>query len=214
MRLDLGDAPAGQREDLTAAQCRHDELGATVGRIAAAFEVALGLQVVDELGAGGEAQLGAVGERGEPDAVDTDVAEDVQVRLSDIGIVDVLISKSAPPEAVALVRAAFLGGDRIGMQRVMRWMMLDRADLRDRLPRITAPTLLVAGADDETWTPDQARQAVTALPHGRVLVMDGTGHIPPLERPDETVAAILDLWQAGVSPPARGTPAGSPRADA
>lgn len=126
-------------------------------------------------------------------------------------IVDALLSPSAPSEAVTLVRAAFLGGDRVGMHRVMRAMMLGRRDLGDRLPRITAPTLLVAGADDETWAPEQARRTGATLTDGRVLVMDGTGHIPPLERPDETAAAILELWQAGVSPPARGTPADSHR---
>uniref|UniRef100_UPI0015F03208 alpha/beta fold hydrolase n=1 Tax=Pseudonocardia pini TaxID=2758030 RepID=UPI0015F03208 len=91
---------------------------------------------------------------------------------------------------------AFRAGDRVGVHRAMHAMMLQRPDLTDRLARIAAPTLLVVGTEDATWSPARAEKAVTELADGRVAVVEGAGHIPPLERPAETAAAILDLWQA------------------
>ncbi|MGD9985394.1 alpha/beta fold hydrolase [Pseudonocardia sp.] len=106
-----------------------------------------------------------------------------------------LLSDAADADTIAVVRRAFHGGDRVGMHRVMRSMMLDRPDLTDRLHRIAVPTLLVAGADDPMWTPQRAERAATALVDGRVATIAGAGHIPPLERPGETAAAVLELWK-------------------
>lgn len=61
-----------------------DQLGSAVGGIGVAFQVAPGLQVVDQLGGRGWTQLRAGGEVGEPDAVDADVAEDLKVCLAQV----------------------------------------------------------------------------------------------------------------------------------
>ncbi|GAY09128.1 alpha/beta fold hydrolase [Pseudonocardia sp. N23] len=111
-------------------------------------------------------------------------------------VVDALLSPTVDADTTTLVREAFRGGDRVGMHRVMRSMMLARPDLSERLDRIGVPTLLIAGAEDPMWTSERAARAATGLVDGRVVTIPGAGHIPPLERPAETAAAILELWKA------------------
>ena len=78
--FNAGDRVAGLVEELASSRRRKDQFGASVGRIEASFEVAETLEFVDQLRAGGEAEVGAVGEFGESDAVDAEVAPDLQMR--------------------------------------------------------------------------------------------------------------------------------------
>ncbi len=62
------------------------ELGATVGRIGSTGQIAEVDEVVDELRGGGQAQLRAVCQLGQPNAAHPDVAEDLEVRFADIAV--------------------------------------------------------------------------------------------------------------------------------
>ncbi len=62
-------------------------------------------------------------------------------------------------------------------------------DYWDRLPEITAPTLVVHGADDPI-PPDMAREVAEKIPDARVVVLDDAGHFPFLEAPDTLFGAI------------------------
>jgi pimeloyl-ACP methyl ester carboxylesterase len=63
-------------------------------------------------------------------------------------------------------------------------------DLRDRLPQVQAPTLLLWGADDDA-TPARDGETMAALiPDARLLVFPGAGHYSYLDRPAETCAAL------------------------
>ena len=61
---------------------RIDQLGATVGGVWTAFQVAQALEVVDQLRGRGRAELRSGGELGQPYAVDADVAEYPEVRFA------------------------------------------------------------------------------------------------------------------------------------
>ncbi|NWJ74009.1 alpha/beta fold hydrolase [Pseudonocardia sp. ICBG162] len=116
-------------------------------------------------------------------------------------VVDTLLSPAAragDPEAVRRVEEAFLRGHRTGMNRVMVAMMLRRPDLTGVLRRVTAPTLLVAGAADPLWSGRRADAAAAVLPAGSALVVDGSGHLPPLEAPAAFAGAVVDHWAAPV----------------
>ena len=63
---------------------REDQLGATVGAVGTADEVALQLQLVDELGASRQAELRLAGKVSEADAVDAAVAPYLEVRKARI----------------------------------------------------------------------------------------------------------------------------------
>jgi 3-oxoadipate enol-lactonase len=61
---------------------------------------------------------------------------------------------------------------------------LERMDLRGLLPRIGAPTLLIAGADDPATPPDQARLIAASIPDAQVRVLSPAAHLASIEQPD------------------------------
>jgi pimeloyl-ACP methyl ester carboxylesterase len=63
-------------------------------------------------------------------------------------------------------------------------------DLRDALPHVTAPTLLVYGDRDVRAPLDVARGLHAAIPHSRLVVLPGVGHVCNVEAPDEFNAAV------------------------
>lgn len=111
-----------------------------------------------------------------------------------------LLSPHPDPEDAALVADAFRRADRRGMARAMTCISLRRADLTPRLPAVTAPTLLIAAADDPLWRPEQARAAVRAMPLAASITVPGGGHVEPLLRSAALLARIItDFWR---DPPA------------
>lgn len=74
----------------------------------------------------------------------------------------------------------------------------DMATLKDsvslRAPlysRITAPTIVITGDADKTVSPDiHSRAFVAAVPHARLILLPGIGHLPQNAAPDAIVAAI------------------------
>lgn len=67
------------------------------------------------------------------------------------------------------------------------------ADIRDELPAIRAPTLIVWGEDDRLVPSRQAEAWKAALPGARVVLLPRTGHVPMVERPDEVSALLREL---------------------
>ena len=72
----------------------------------------------------------------------------------------------------------------------------DRPDRQETLRAVTVPTLILCGAKDRLCPPDRH-----ALMHGlvagsRLVIMPGAAHLPVLEQPDRTNAALHD-WLAG-----------------
>jgi pimeloyl-ACP methyl ester carboxylesterase len=67
-----------------------------------------------------------------------------------------------------------------------------RVDIRDQLPRITAPTLVVGCTLDYLVPVQHARNLHQAIPHSRYAELD-SGHVVFLERPAEIVAIIREF---------------------
>ncbi len=63
-------------------------------------------------------------------------------------------------------------------------------DLRDLLPRIAAPTLLLWGADDDATPLADGQLMEQLIPGARLVIFPGAGHFSYLERTAETCAAI------------------------
>lgn len=68
--------------------------------------------------------------------------------------------------------------------------MRDRSDSSALLGSIDVPTLVVVGAEDRLTPPDAAREMADAIAGAELVVIDGAGHLPPVERPAETTAAL------------------------
>lgn len=64
-------------------------------------------------------------------------------------------------------------------------------DLRPLLPRVSTPTLLLAGSDDPAAPESIAREMSAAMPDAHVAVIEGAAHLANVEAPDATTAAIL-----------------------
>jgi pimeloyl-ACP methyl ester carboxylesterase len=62
-------------------------------------------------------------------------------------------------------------------------------DLRHAVPRVRVPALVVVGEHDRVTPPASAVALAGELPEGRLVVLEGAGHIPMLERPE----ALADL---------------------
>ncbi len=59
------------------------------------------------------------------------------------------------------------------------------------LTKPTAPTLLVWGAEDGLSTLKQADAIQKWIPEARLITIDGAGHMPQVEKPEEFVAAVM-----------------------
>jgi len=63
-------------------------------------------------------------------------------------------------------------------------------DLRDLLPRIAVPTLLLWGANDDATPVEDGRLMEQLIPDARLIVFPAAGHFSYLERTAESCAAI------------------------
>lgn len=66
------------------------------------------------------------------------------------------------------------------------------ADLRPRLGGISAPTLVIAGADDPAAPVEKAETIRDGVPNARLAVIERSAHIANVERPEEVTREILD----------------------
>jgi pimeloyl-ACP methyl ester carboxylesterase len=72
--------------------------------------------------------------------------------------------------------------------------------LRERLPTVVAPTLVLWGDRDRVVVPAQAIHVAELMPDARPLVIDGCGHAIAEDRPERMVQAVLA--HLGPEPPA------------
>jgi pimeloyl-ACP methyl ester carboxylesterase len=66
-------------------------------------------------------------------------------------------------------------------------------DLRPALPRVVAPTLVVAGEADFILGPPACREVAEGIANARLEVLEGVGHMPWVERPQAFVATVSDF---------------------
>jgi 3-oxoadipate enol-lactonase len=64
----------------------------------------------------------------------------------------------------------------------------------DRLPQITAPTLVLAGGLDTTTRPQLCRAVAELIPGARFEVMEEESHQPFQEAPDDWNARVDAFW--------------------
>jgi len=69
--------------------------------------------------------------------------------------------------------------------------------LAGRLAAITVPTLVLWGEADRIATPGYGRAFAAAIPGARFEIVERAGHLPQLEQPEATFAAI-DEFLAGL----------------
>lgn len=65
-------------------------------------------------------------------------------------------------------------------------------DLRGRLLRVQAPTLVISGADDPATPPDHGELIRDSVSDARLVVVPRARHLANVERPEEITQAVLD----------------------
>jgi len=104
-------------------------------------------------------------------------------------------SVGASPRRLALAARDAL---RIGPVRL--WKVgsdLLASDIADTLRSVSAPTLIVWGADDRLLPPTLGSVFSAGIPDSRLVVLDGCGHIPMLDAPVELNGALRRFLEEG-----------------
>ena len=89
-----------------------------------------------------------------------------------------------------------------GVSRAFRGLTRPTSEPRELpdLARLDLPVLMVWGAADELTVLEEAREVAEVLPDAELVVLDGVGHIPLEESPDELarlMRTFLARQQAG-----------------
>jgi 3-oxoadipate enol-lactonase/4-carboxymuconolactone decarboxylase len=101
--------------------------------------------------------------------------------------------RDAAPAALAPIREAFVACDRAGYARACE--AIGAMDLRPRLGRIAAPTLVIAGREDPATPPAMAEEICAGIPQAELVLMPRAAHLLAVEHPEATAAhlgAFLD----------------------
>jgi len=90
-----------------------------------------------------------------------------------------LLTDAAPPEMVEEVKSLMSGVRPAANEAMLRAMA--EADLRDVLPRVDVPTLLLYGDQDVRSPVDVGRALHEGIPESRFVVLRGVGHLSCVE---------------------------------
>jgi pimeloyl-ACP methyl ester carboxylesterase len=93
-----------------------------------------------------------------------------------------MFSATTPPETVEASRASMLGFHPVGLRAMAR---ASAENLRDVLPHVKVPTLLVYGDRDVRAPLTVAEDLHAAIPGSTLVVLPGAGHACNIEAPEE-----------------------------
>jgi len=67
----------------------------------------------------------------------------------------------------------------------------DRPDQQDTLRGVTVPSLILCGRDDALCPVHRHTLMHSLIPGSTLRIIDGAGHLPTLEQPEQTTAALI-----------------------
>jgi 3-oxoadipate enol-lactonase len=102
------------------------------------------------------------------------------------------------PDLVARLEAMIAGADDAGYAACCE--VVAAMDLREDLGRITAPTLVVAGADDLALPPEHQRLIADGIAGAQLVTVSPGAHLANLESTREVTGALLAHLDAGGHP--------------
>ena len=113
-------------------------------------------------------------------------------RVAPIMFTPAFLKTAAGKEVVAQWTAEIDSQTRRGITRAV-FGVLERDGVADEVGRITAPTLVIVGADDSATKQPKSEALAAAIPGARLEVLPGIGHISTLEAPDAVNALLLEF---------------------
>jgi 3-oxoadipate enol-lactonase len=78
--------------------------------------------------------------------------------------------------------------------------MRERPDSTPTLATIAVPTLIIVGDEDVLTPVSDAIAMASAIPGSRLVTIAGAGHLPSLEQPATTIAAIAEFLDVSLRP--------------
>jgi len=97
--------------------------------------------------------------------------------------------QAADPALAAWLREMFTGQDPEGYASCCT--AIQTMTIAAGLGSIAAPTLVIAGAEDQATPPEHARRIAAAVPGARLEIVEGAAHLGNLERPAEFTSLLL-----------------------
>jgi 3-oxoadipate enol-lactonase len=101
---------------------------------------------------------------------------------------------AAHPDLVARLEAMIAGADDEGYAACCE--VVGAVDLREDLARITAPTLVISGAEDAALPPAHQRVIADGIAGAELLSISPGAHLPNLEQPLRVTGALLGHFDA------------------
>lgn len=82
---------------------------------------------------------------------------------------------------------------RLGAKAFVLQSNIIREDERDKLFTINCPTLVIAASHDALRSEEEAKEMQEKIPFAKMEVIDGAGHMIPMEAP-ETLSETIKNW--------------------
>ena len=121
-------------------------------------------------------------------------------------IVDSLIGRwftpsfpASHPDAVARIQAILLSTPQEGYAGACE--AIAQMDLRDDLPRITAPALVIGAEKDQSTPPEKSREIAQRIPAAELVIVPNAAHIANIEQPEVITDRILAHLKRGHAEP-------------
>ncbi len=83
--------------------------------------------------------------------------------------------------------------DGYTIKSIMGNPRLEKEVVKDKLAKITIPTLVVWGANDDLLKPDEGRAYAAGIPGAKLTFIPECGHVPAAEQPEKFVAAVEEF---------------------
>lgn len=96
------------------------------------------------------------------------------------------------PNLVEGIREQILKASPQAVAAALRGMA-ERPDVRDELPTVHVPALVICGEDDGITPPDEMRRMAASMPQASYVEVPHAGHLAPLENPTIVNSAILQF---------------------
>jgi pimeloyl-ACP methyl ester carboxylesterase len=107
-------------------------------------------------------------------------------------------SLATPPERV--LEASDAIAETPPLVTLGDYLACDGFDVRDELPRLRLPTLVVVGRDDRLTPPKLAAELAATIPQAQLVEIAAAGHFPQLEQPAAVTAALRTFLRGPAQP--------------
>lgn len=100
-------------------------------------------------------------------------------------------TRAHQPTVCAMVREILMRQSAEGYARTCEALAAAKSAA---LELVRCPTVLITGDEDQVGPPAKTQEMTRRIPGARMLVLGGTGHWTPLERPQEVNQAMLNFY--------------------